>query len=205
MITEPNEDLTAERANSYEGGMIFSTRQTFFRGNLYRTDIWDSIANITISNTPALILRQRQNAGKIQIRGFEFEAEKRILDFRFSFGYLLAAARFAEFPSNIEIEGLRIPQVPVHQYTFQANYGNSNGLSLSLQGRGSAGQFEDDTNTFRLESYFQLDAFAAKRLNPKLQMFAGIENAFNSRYSVGKTPVRTISSPVNVRVGIRWN
>ncbi len=205
VITEPNEDLTAERANSYEGGMIFSARQTFFRGNLYRTDISDSIANITISNTPALFLRQRQNAGKIQIHGFEFEAEKRILDFRFSFGYLLAAARFAEFPSNIEIEGLRIPQVPVHQYTFQANYGNSNGLSLSLQGRGSAGQFEDDTNTFRLESYFQLDAFAAKRLNPKLQMFAGIENAFNSRYSVGKTPVRTISSPVNVRVGIRWN
>ena len=36
-------------------------------------------------------------------------------------------------------------------------------------------------------------------------IFVALENVFNSRYSVGRTPIRTVSSPSNARVGIRWN
>ncbi|MDQ3088452.1 MAG: TonB-dependent receptor, partial [Acidobacteriota bacterium] len=76
--------------------------------------------------------------------------------------------------------------------------------SFALQGRASSAQFDDDLNLFRLEPYFQLDALAAKKFNANMQIFVAVENVFNSRYSIGKTPVRTVSSPINLRVGFRW-
>ena len=205
VITDPNEDLVAEKANNFEGGASYGRRNINLRGNFYWTEVSDSIANVTVSGTPTLIFRQRQNAGKIRVRGMEFEAEARIRDFRFSFGYLLADAEFAHFPANPNLVGLRIPQVPRHQFTFQTGYANSKGWSFSLQGRASSKQFDNDLNTLRLEPYFQLDAFAAKRFRENWQVFVGVENVFNSRYSVGRTPVRTVSSPLNARIGLRWN
>jgi outer membrane receptor protein involved in Fe transport len=156
-----------------------------------------------LSVTPNLITRQRQNAGKTRAAGVEIEAETRIKDFRFSLGYLLSDSRVAEFPANQALENLLVPQVARHQFTFQTNYSLKQ-WSFALQGRASSAQFDDDLNTLRLEPYFQLDAFAARKFKENLQIFFAVENVFNSRYSVGKTPVRTVSSPINFRIGIRW-
>jgi outer membrane receptor protein involved in Fe transport len=101
------------------------------------------------------------------------------------------------------LEGLFIPQTARHQFTFQTNYSKNN-WTLAFQGRASSKQFDDDQNLFRLEPYFQLDAFASKRFKENLQVFAAFENIFNSRYSIGKTPIRTVSSPINLRIGLRW-
>ena len=205
VITGPNEDLTAEKANNYETGVSYSGRDFYLRGNFYWTEVFDAVANITVNTTPTLISRQRQNAGKTRVRGLEIEAETRLEDFSFTFGYLLASARFVDFPLTPSIEGLRVPQVPQQQFTFQTRYTNSKKWSFSFQGRVSSQQFDNDLNTLRLEPFFQLDVFAAKRFKENWQIFAGIENIFNSRYSIGRTPVRTVSSPTNVRVGLRWN
>ncbi len=205
IITNPNENLVAEKANNFETGLSYGKQNYYLRGNVYYTEINDAVANVTINTTPTLIFRQRQNAGKTRVRGLEVEAETRVKDFNFSFGYLFADATFADFPLNQTIEGLRIPQVPAHQFTFQTRYANSKGWSFSLQGRASSEQFDNDLNTLRLEPYFQLDVFGAKRFRDKWQIFVGVENLFNSRYSIGKTPVRTVSSPINARVGLRWN
>lgn len=205
VVTNPNENLIAEKANNFETGISYGKRNFYLRGNVYLTEISNAIANVTIDTTPNLITRQRQNAGKTRVKGFELEAETRIDDFNFSFGYLLADAKFKDFPLNPELEGFRIPQTPLHQITFQTRYANKTGWSFALQGRASSEQFDDDLNEFRLEPYFQIDAFGAKKFKEKWQVFIGIENVFNSRYSIGKTPIRTISSPVNMRIGLRWN
>jgi outer membrane receptor protein involved in Fe transport len=117
----------------------------------------------------------------------------------------LSDSRITEFPANISLEGLRVPLVSRHQFTFQTRYADREGWSFALQGRTSSAQFDDDLNQFRLEPFFQLDAFSAKRISGNLQVFAAVENVFNSRYSVGRTPIRTVSSPINGRIGIRWN
>ncbi len=98
---------------------------------------------------------------------------------------------------------MRVPQVSRHQITFQTRYAKKD-WSFAVQGRGASKQFDDDLNNFELEPYFQLDAFAAKNLKENLQMFIGIENIFNSQYSIAKTPIRSVSSPINLRIGIRW-
>ncbi len=204
VVTLSNENLRAERALNFESGASFNRSNFYLRGNLFWTKISQPVSNVTLSVTPALITRQRQNVGETRVRGLEVEAETRSKEFNFSVGYLLADSRVEEFPANRNLEGLFVPQTPKHQFTFQTRYAKRL-WSFALQGRASSAQFDDDLNTLRLEPYFQLDGFAARRFRENLQIFVGIENIFNSRYSIGKTPVRTVSSPLNLRVGIRWN
>ena len=205
VITDPNENLVAEKADSFETGISYGRKSLYIRGNVYWTEVSDAIANVTVNTTPTLIFRRRQNAGKTRVRGLEIEAETRLKNFNLSVGYLLANAEFTTFPSNRDLEGLRIPQVPQHQFTFQTRYANSSGWSFSLQGRAASEQFENDLNTLSLEKYFQMDAYAAKKLKQNWQVFVGIENVFNSRFSIGRTPVRTVNSPINMRAGLRFN
>lgn len=203
VLTQANENLKAEKANNFESGLSFSKQNFYLRGNFFWTEVSNPISNVTLSQTPNLITRQRQNVGKTRSRGFELENETRWKAFTFSIGYLLADSRVIEFPANRNLENLRIPQVSRHQATFQTRYAKKD-WSFAFQGRAASKQFDDDLNTFELEPYFQLDAFAAKNFKENLQIFIGIENIFNSRYSVGKTPIRTVNSPVNLRIGFRW-
>ncbi|MGI8640274.1 MAG: TonB-dependent receptor [Pyrinomonadaceae bacterium] len=203
VVTLSNENLKAEKAANFEAGASFTKNKIYLRGNFFSTEISQPISNVTLSVTPNLITRQRQNAGKTRATGFEIETEMRVKDFKFSAGYLLTDSRVVRFPANQSLEGLFIPQAARHQFTFQTNYSKNN-WTLAFQGRASSKQFDDDQNLFRLEPYLQLDAFAAKRFKENLQVFAALENIFNSRYSIGKTPIRTVSSPVNLRVGFRW-
>jgi outer membrane receptor protein involved in Fe transport len=202
VVTLANENLRAERATNYETGASFGRNSFYLRGNFFGTKISQPISNITFSITPNLITRRRQNVGETRVFGLEIEAEKRIKTFNFSVGYLLADSRVEEFPANRALEGLFVPQVARHQFTFQTRYAKRD-WTFALQGRASSAQFDDDTNLFRLEPYFQLDAFAAKRFKENLEVFLAVENVFNSRYSIGRTPVRTVSSPVNLRIGVR--
>ncbi|MGI8787685.1 MAG: TonB-dependent receptor [Pyrinomonadaceae bacterium] len=204
VVTLANENLRAERAANYESGASFQKNKFYLRGNFFWTEISNPIANLTLTTTPNLITRRRQNVGKTQTRGAEVEAETRWKNFAFNVGYLFSDSRVTEFPANRSLENLRVPQTARQQFNFQTRYANRD-WRVALQGRASGEQFDDDLNLSRLEPYFQLDVFAAKRLREKLQVFVGIENIFNSRYSVGKTPVRTVSSPTNLRVGVRWN
>ena len=203
VVTNANENLRAEKAANFETGASFSRDKIHFRGNLFWTRISQPIANVTLSPAPNLITRQRQNIGKTRARGVEIETETRLRDFNFSIGYLLTDSRVLDFPANRNLEGLLVPQVARHQFTFQTRYAKGD-WSFALQGRASSAQFDDDLNLFRLEPYFQLDALAAKKFKENMQIFVAVENIFNLRYSISKTPVRTVSSPINLRVGIRW-
>lgn len=204
IVTLSNENLRAEKANNFEAGASFAKDKIYIRGNIFWTEISQPIANVTLSATPNLITRQRQNGGTTKARGLEVEAETKVGNFNFSAGYLLVDSRVTEFSANKSLENLFVPQVARHQMTFQTRYAKR-AWSFALQGRASSAQFDDDLNLFRLEPYFQLDGFAAKKFKGNWQIFVGVENVFNSSYSVGRTPIRTVSSPLNLRVGVRWN
>lgn len=204
VVTNPNANLRAEISRNYEGGANLSLGSTYIRANYFETEINRAIANVTISSTPGLITRQRQNAGSVRVSGLEIDAETRFRRVLLSGGYLYSDSRVREFPSNTHLVGNALPQVPRHQFTLQARYAAPR-WSLAFQGRGSGRQYDDDTNLFRLERFFQADLFGSLRLNENYSLFAAVENMFNSRYSIGRTPVRTVSSPTNFRIGIRWN
>lgn len=206
VVTQANENLLAERLTGGETGVRATTTndKLTFRGNFFWNDITRPVANVTLSTTPALITRQRQNLGRTRSRGIELQADTQLTrSWSVSGSYLFADATVVEFPVNVALVGLALPQVPRHQFTFQTLYTSSSIATIGFQGRASSAQFDDDLNQFRLDPYFTLDAYIARRVNRRFELFCAIENAFNRRYDVGKTPVTTLGPPFLIRAGIR--
>ena len=205
--TQANENLRAERADTYESGLNFLglRRKLSVRGNFFVTEIERPVVSITLSTTPALITRQRQNVGETRSRGLEIDTE--YVPFRqlkFSAGYLFVSSRVSKFPANAELLDKFLPQVARQQVSFQTSYRPIAKLSFSAQGRASDAQFEDDLNTFRLRPFFTLDVFASYKFQ-KFELFTAAENLFNNRYDIGLTPNRNVAAPRFVRVGMRFN
>src|SRR5262249_33775277 len=157
-----------------------------FHAAFFWAEITDPIANVTLSVTPALITNQRQNLGRTRSRGVEASAIFHYKDLDLTAGYQFVDATVTSFPANPLLEGLQLPQIAPHQFTFQSSYQMSGGWSLAVQGRASSSQFEDDLNLLPLDSFFQLDTFVAKRLPHNVTSFVAIENLLDSRMVVGR-------------------
>lgn len=208
VLTLANENLRAERLTGGEAGASFTSlnRRLNTRATLFWAEMTRPVANVTLSVTPALITRQRQNLGRTRSRGLELEADMRLTSrWNLSGGYLFSDARIIKFPADPTLENLFIPQVARHQATFQLRHANSARFTFGLQGRASSSQFDDDQNLFRLKGYFTLDAFASRRINRQFETFIAAENIFSDRYEIGRTPVLTLGPPALFRVGIRFH
>lgn len=211
VLTLANENLRAERSSNFEAGISLGEKRTFIRASSFWTEIEDPVANVTLFTTPTLITRQRQNAaGTTRSTGIEIEGETSFKYISVSAGYLYVDPIVkSDLPGAILVGAtptpgnLNIPQVARHQFTFQTTYARSK-WTLAIQGRASSSQFDDDQNLFRLEPYAQIDLYASREIKEGAKVYLAVENLFNSRYSVGKTPIRTVSSPTNLRIGIRW-
>lgn len=205
VLTLANENLRAERLTGGEtsASVQWLDQKLITRGTFFWTEMTLPVANVTLSTTPALITRQRRNLGRTRSRGFEFEAEAQLFKRLFVTGsYLFANATVLQFPANTTLEGLSIPQVPRHQFTFQTRY-SAQSYTVGVQGRGAGNQFDDDLNQFPLGRYFTLDLFASKHLGHQFELFAAGENILNADYAIGRTPVTTVGAPRLVRVGFR--
>ncbi len=206
VLTLANENLRAERLVGGEGGAgFFSTDKRFnARANFFWLALTRPVANLTLSETPTLITRQRQNLGRTGSSGVEVDADAHLTNrWSLSGGYQLTNARVLRFPANTALEGLRIPQVPRHLVTFRIDYRIAARHTFSLQARAAGAQFDDDLNRFRLERFFTLDAFASRMLTRGLEMFVAAENLLNTRYEVGRTPIQTLGPPLLIRLGLR--
>jgi hypothetical protein len=69
----------------------------------------------------------------------------------------------------------------------------------SLVVRSVGAQFDDDRNTFRLAAATQVDMRVAVRSGP-LEWAAIVENLFDARVEVGRTPLVTLAPGRAVRV-----
>jgi outer membrane receptor protein involved in Fe transport len=160
----------------------------------------DTIANVTLSSTPALITRQRQNLGSSRSRGAELDAEQRLGNrWRLSAGYLFCDA----IVTSGDLAGKRLPQVPRNAATMQLAFTPSRG-SAGIQARWSSTQFDDDMNQLPLRSYAVADLFASYPIAAHLDATIAIENATNRRVEVSATPVLALGTPRTMRIGVRY-
>ena len=181
VLTLANENLRAERLTGGEAGLRITdqNQRLSLRGGFFWNDITRPVANVTLSTTPALITRQRQNLGRTRSRGVELQADAKLTQsWNVSTSYLFAAAEVIQFPANTALVGLQLPQVPRHQFTFQSQYINPKFITIGFQARASSSQFDDDLNQFRLDPYFTLDAFVSRQLNQRVSVFFATENVF---------------------------
>ncbi|HEX7190039.1 MAG TPA: TonB-dependent receptor [Thermoanaerobaculia bacterium] len=192
VVTNANASLEPETMNAFELGARFGN----IRANAFVMNVDNSIANVTLNTTPALITRQRQNFGSSQTRGVEIESDWRVAtNFRASAGYLLSEA--------LTDAGKRLPQVPRHQATLQTTFAPSK-ATFAAQLRWSSMQFDDDLNQFPLRSYVVADAFGSCTLAPRVALTLAAENLFDRRIETAATPVITLGQPRTIRIGVRY-
>jgi outer membrane receptor protein involved in Fe transport len=204
--TLANQELKAERATTAEAGVLASAfaDRMYLRAVSFCALIDQPVANVTLSITPSLITRRRQNLGSTRSCGLEADTSFRLTDnFSLSAGYLFADARVREFPSDTALEGLRVPQVPSHQFTLQARYSDPQVADINMQVRAATSQFDDDQNIFALRGFGSVDVFVARQLSRRFEIYLGAENIFDSKIEAGRTPVLALTGPRSLRAGLR--
>ena len=212
VVTNANSDLNAERLTGAEAGAQFGAFRNRLtgRGTFFWSDVTDPIANVTLSVTPSLITRQRQNLGRTRSRGVDLDAALQVTpSFRLTSGYEFVDATVLSFTADPSLVGLVVPQVPSNVVTFEALYSNPSASSrwrrvtLGLQGRYVGNQFDDDQNLLPLGRFFTLDASLSRRIWNNLDAYVAVGNIFDERYTVARTPVPELGPPTLFRVGFR--
>ena len=184
-------------------------RKLDLRGTFFWSDIVDPIDNVTISSTPSLITRQKENLGRTRSRGIELDGIVHVNhDFQITAGYAYTAATVVSYPGNpggVDLVGRDVAQVPRNVFTWQARYWNPSRILLSAQGRYVSRQFDDDQNQFPLAGFYTMDLQVGRTLTRHLEIFGAAENILDQRYQVAKTPVVNLGPPVLFRIGLRLN
>ncbi|HEY6359836.1 MAG TPA: TonB-dependent receptor, partial [Vicinamibacterales bacterium] len=204
VVTNPNPELDPEALTGFEGGALFTRDIVSARITAFWNELDGAITNVTLTTTPALITRQRQNTDTVRAAGIELEADVRP-NARWTFGGLIGFTRstFVDAPAQPAIEGNRVPQVPTFQLGGTVTYVDPRGFTGAVQARAFGPQFDDDLNEFELDGYGVVDASATQELRRGLHIFAAVENLFDVDYDVGRTPIRTIGWPRTFRIGAR--
>jgi len=169
---------------------------------LYWMDVADPVTSVTLSSTPSVITRQRQNLGQTRTRGAELDVEAPLAPgVTVAAGYAFADATVLE-AADPTLVGLAVPQVPRHQATLRVR-GGVGPITLAAVARYVSEQFDDDRNQLPLGAFTTLDLMASVPVTAGLEAFVACENATDDRYEVGRTPVATLAPGRAVRGGVR--
>jgi outer membrane receptor protein involved in Fe transport len=196
-ITQANSDLLPEKLFGAEAGFDIVGETRRFSVTLFRNGLDDVITNVTLSVTPSLTTRQRQNAASAVTHGIEANLRQNLgAHWQGELSYLYADSRYAT--------GLRIPQVAKQQGSASLTWLHGKTfISSSL--RAYSLQFEDDLNTLPLPGYAVLQFSARRNLTSSLSARFEMENALGRIYLTGRTPAPQIGAPRLFRVGLRWD
>jgi outer membrane receptor protein involved in Fe transport len=205
-LTLPNPDLRSERATGWEAGLQAELQRLggSVRASYFWTQVNRPVTALTLSVTPTGELLQRENLGQIESRGVSLDyAMQPAMWMGVEGGYQFALATVTQFAPEPALVGKLIPQVPQNQATAQVHFSIPRWGVLSVQAVEGGRQFDDDANEYLLHGYFRLDAYAEHSLGRRVTAFASGENLFDRAIEVGKTPVTTLGTPQEVRVGVR--
>ena len=90
-MTLANENLDSERLTGGEAAALlsFAGSRGYARVAFFWMEVSDPIANRTLTTTPSLITRRRENLGRARSRGVELDASFRVVEtLEVSLGYL---------------------------------------------------------------------------------------------------------------------
>jgi outer membrane cobalamin receptor len=198
--TNHNEALAPERLKGADLGLLATRHAVSARITGFFNVLDDVITNVTLSTTPSLITKQRQNADTLHSTGVEIEGDAH-LGPTFSLAFTSAIVN-ARFRGDTGLRNSRIPQVPEYNVGVTARYAQR-AWTGSAQVRVTGSQFEDDLNQFLLRRATVVDLFGSRSLGAKASLFVAIENLFDDVADVGRTPVLTIGLPRVARAGVQ--
>lgn len=208
VLTDSNAALRAEQLTGAEAGVNVTAlnQKLELRGTFFWSDIVNPIENVTLSSTASLITRERENLGRTRSRGIELDSVIHLSSrLQLSAGYDYTDATVVSFPAGMSLQGLDIPEVPRHEFTWEARYANPKLFVLSVQGRFVGKQFDDDQNQLPLDSFYTMDFRVDRSMTKHLDVFAAAENMLDQQYMVARTPITNLGPPILFRAGLRLN
>jgi len=199
-LTNPNANLLSERATGGEAGLASQWNWGTIRGSYFLTEVNRPITAVTVNAQSSPILLVRENLGQIESRGLSLDFElapRRWLAVDGGYQYAHATVTRGTLDN-----GKWIPEVARNMATLNLRASRPKLGLLALQGRLSGRQFDDDTNTYLLHSYFRLDSYASHNIGSRLALFAAGENMLDRQIEVSKTPTTTLGQPRVARAGL---
>jgi outer membrane receptor protein involved in Fe transport len=201
-LTLPNGSLLSERATGWETGLATNWRWGSVRTSYFLTQVNRPISAVTICSTCSPIKLMRENLGQIESRGVSVDYELTPLRWlAVDGGYQYANATVTKNSQETALVGKWIPEVARNLATMNVRAFKPALGTLSVQGRLSGRQFDDDANAFLLHGYFRLDAYASHDFGKRYEIFAAGENLLNRQIEVSKTPTTTLGMPREARAG----
>ena len=147
-ITNANPLLEPETLTGVEGGVLGQFGRTSLRATAFLNNLDGAIANVTISQTPTQIIRQRQNSDSIRATGLELEVDTRLTNTLSASGQVVfTSSHFRGSVATPAIADNEVPQVPNWQGGFALTWADPRWFTAATQVRFSGEQFDDDLNT----------------------------------------------------------
>ena len=208
VVTNSNAFLRAERFSGGEAGAraTMLNNRVSVHGSVFGGVVTNPVENVTISSSPTLITRVRENLGRTDSLGFQLGTDIRFTSrLSLSAGYQFTNSTVASYPGNPTLVGNLIPLVPRSIFTFQGTWLAPQRFTVAIQGRTESNEFDDDQNLFPLGSAFVLSATVSRPLPKGFDVFFQGENLTNDQYFIAKTPTPNLGQPVQARIGFRWH
>jgi outer membrane receptor protein involved in Fe transport len=206
--TLANAYLRAERFSGGEAGArtTFWNNRASIHGSVFGGVVNDPVENVTLTSTPTLITRMRDNLGETESIGFELGTNIRFTNrISLAAGYQFNNSVVASYPGEPALVGNLIPLVPRNTFTFQGIWLAPQRLTVSIQGWAQSNEFDDDQNMFPLGAAFVLSASVSRPLPKGFDVFFQGENLTNDQYFIAKTPTPNLGQPIQARIGFRWH
>jgi outer membrane receptor protein involved in Fe transport len=205
-ITNANPLLDPETLSGVEGGVLTTFGRASVRATGFFNNLDGAIANVTLSQTPTQIIRQRQNSDTIRASGLEVELDSRFSNsLSASAQVVFTSSHFRGSVATPAIADNQVPQVPKVQGGVALTWFDPRWFTAATQIRFSGEQYDDDLNTeaFILGAYAVWDATVSRGIVRGLTGFLAVENILDQEYDTARTPLRSIGWPRTVRVGAR--
>jgi iron complex outermembrane receptor protein len=200
-----NPALGPERVYGGEMGADWSpAKQLRFGVTGFYNLLSDLIQSVTVTPT----LTQRENVGKAQSYGIEFESQYQPFpNWTFAAGYALTISEVTQNNQNPALVGKWLSGVPRQQGVVSARWTDPDWLDVTLRIRAEGVQFANDLNTFKLPGYATVDLYVARELRElmnNVKAFVAVTNLFDKQIITGKNQtVTNIGAPLTVWGGLK--
>ncbi len=210
--TAANPALAPERMKGAELGFdVQPAKGVSLRATAFTNKLTDAIGNVTLAQGPGTFpgvgfvagaYRQRVNIDAVRSNGLELDARIERGEWRLAASYAYSDARISGSGRAAALDGLRPAQVPAHTASGTLGW---RGLSTTL--RYVSAQFEDDSNSRRLNDALTLDAVAVLPVTDRMSLFVRGENVTDARVetAISATGVIERAAPRTIWVGLRLN
>lgn len=203
VLTLSNEQLQAEHIHGGEAGLRYLRGRVMLSGTFFQANVDDPVGNVTLSATPALITRQRQNIGGLRARGADADFLLILRHLQLRTGYEYVHSLVSSFSANPALVGKFVPQVPAHVFTVSGIYNAPRHWTVTGLLRAASRQFDDDLNSFELRPY-SVVGISVSRQTGMFTWFASASNLLDARIQTAATPVFNYASPRVITGGVRF-